>query len=394
MKRIGEAGTSRSNRVSEQRSFQLFRNVILTLIAVPSLLMAQASAPDSSRLDFSGVIFANYQYQAEEEAQSANKFDVERAYLTFRMPAGDRASVRVTTDLYQQGTSGSDAYYRGWSIRAKYAFLQYHYLSRGPVRASARVGLLQTVFIEHDESFWPRWIATSPTDRNGYFSSADAGIANTLSIPAAQTEVYTTITNGPGYTSREIDRFKDFAARITVRPWKTDSSSALRGVAITAWGYKGATASRFVRGGSDQVGSVADALERNRWGIHAGSSSPRLIIAAQFASRVDGTESGENTAESPRVASDSASTLVSMYGIVRPLSTSGEEPHPLSILARIDRVTVEDARPGSYDIVIGGLSWDISSRLSAAVDYQQASPRNGTSIARTRTWFAHFVGRF
>ena len=28
------------------------------------------------------------------------------------------------------------------------------------------------------------------------------------------------------------------------------------------------------------------------------------------------------------------------------------------------------------------------------VDYQEAAPREGVTIAATRTWFAHFVARF
>ena len=372
----------------------MFRYLLLTLVALPSVLAAQGPAGDSARLDFSGVIFANFQYRAENEAKSANKFDVERAYLTFRMPAGKRASVRVTTDLYQQTSAGSDSYYRGWSIRAKYAYLQYNYLDRGPVRANARVGLLQTVLIDHDESFWPRWIATSPTDRNGYFSSADAGIANTLSIPGANTEVYTTVTNGPGYTSRETDRFKDFATRITVRPFRTSQSSLLRGTALSAWAYKGAIASRFVAGGAGQIRQVGDALDRNRWGLHAASSSPRLAIAAQFAARTDEGEAGENTTSAPRIVTDSSSTLLSAYGIVRPLVSAGARPHPLALIARLDRVTVEDDKPGSYDILIGGASWDLSDKLSVALDYQHTSPRNNNRVTETRTWFAHFVARF
>ena len=159
-------------------------------------------------------------------------------YLNFRMPAGPRAIIRVTTDIYQQASSGSDAYYKGWSLRAKYAYLQYNYLSRPAVRAQLRAGLLQTVFFEQDETFWPRWIATSPTDRASFFSAADAGIANTLTFPSVNTEVYSTITNGPGYTSREIDRFKDFATRVTISPWKSDATNPLRGVALTAWGTR------------------------------------------------------------------------------------------------------------------------------------------------------------
>ena len=371
------------------------RYAVFLLLPLPSLGSAQASSgTDSARLDFSGLVFANYQYRGEDAAESANKFDVERAYLNFRMPAGKRASVRITTDLYQQSASGSDAYYRGWSLRAKYAYLQYNYLTARSVRGSARAGLLQTVFIEHDETFWPRWIGNSPTERAGFFSSADAGIANTLTFPAINAEVYSTVTNGPGYTSRELDRFKDVATRVTIRPWRGKPASPMRGVALTAWGYKGAVASRFVNGGPGQAGTVGESLERSRWGVHAGSSSPRLVVAAQYAERIDGGETGANTIESPRSVAESTGTMISAYGIVRPFRSEVSAPHPLSILARFDHVRTNTATDASYEVFIGGLIWDLSNHLSVSADYQEVTPREGMTITPTRTWFAHMVVRF
>jgi hypothetical protein len=103
-------------------------------------------------------------------------------YLTFKMPAGERTSIRFTSDPYQQTTSGSDSYYRGWTVRAKYAYLQYNYLNGSEWKALARVGLLHTVFI--DEQFWARWISPTPTEKAGYFASADAGLATSVTLPA------------------------------------------------------------------------------------------------------------------------------------------------------------------------------------------------------------------
>lgn len=355
---------------------------------------AKPTAPTPPPIDFSGIMFAHYQYRGDAAAQSANRFDVERAYLTFRMAAGERTSVRITTDLYQQSTPGSDAYYRGWSVRAKYAYLQYNYLTGPEWKASARLGLHQTVLIEHDESFWPRWIGNSAAERAGYFASADAGIANTVTLPGRKGEVYSTITNGPGYTSRETDRFKDFATRVTLTPWATNPSSPLRTVALSAWGYKGTTASKFVAGGSGQTGAVGDGLARDRWGVHAASSTPALTMAIQYASRREEGENGANTATSPRTLTDSAGTLISGYAIVRPMVLGGARSHPLSFLARYDRVVTNTVTSSRYNLVIAGLIWDLTSKASVSLDYQVATPSRGSPISPTRTYFAHFVARF
>src|SRR5919106_1098450 len=55
-----------------------------------------AKTPD---LDFSGVIFANWNYRTDRAARAQNRFDVERASLTFRMPVGDRTGIRITADI-------------------------------------------------------------------------------------------------------------------------------------------------------------------------------------------------------------------------------------------------------------------------------------------------------
>ena len=67
------------------------------------------------------------------------------------MPAGDRASIRVTTDVFQQQGNGADAFYRGWAIRAKYAYLQYELLKSAYWNANIRGGILQNVVIDHVE---------------------------------------------------------------------------------------------------------------------------------------------------------------------------------------------------------------------------------------------------
>ena len=386
---------------------------VAALLSLPALAAAQAPAanqssrsadtaatapkPAAPAIDFSGILFGNYQYRGDEgPSKSQNRFDVERAYLTFRMAAGKRTNIRITTDLFQQTAAGNDAYYRGWVIRAKYAYLQYNYLETKNWKANARIGLLQTVFIEHDEQFWPRWISTSPAERAGYFSSADAGISSTVTLPEKLGEVYTTITNGPGYTSREVDRFKDYAARLTLTPWGKSSSGPLKTLALTAWGYKGAIASRFVSGGAGQIGTVGEGLKRNRWGVHAGTATPTLTVGVEYAQKHEGGETGSNTLASPRAVVDSAGSVTSGYAIVRPMLLFRNEmkSHPLSIFARVDRVSNNVDTHAYYNNVLAGLIWDISSKASFSVDYQEVTPYEGSAFPSSKIYFAHFVARF
>lgn len=360
-----------------------------------SIRASAPAAPATPKIDFSGVVFANYQYRTDRgTARAANKFDLERAYLTFRMPAGERASVRITTDVYQQQQSGNDSYYRGWTVRAKYAYLQYDFLRRGTARGAARFGLVHNVFIEHDESYWPRWISTVPTDGHGYFSSADAGIASQLTLPGQLGEVYATLMNGPGYTSRETDRFKDYAARVTLTPLASRGEGLLNSIVLTAWGYLGSNGSKFAGGGSGQIGPVGSSLERNRWGVFAAMKNPRLVLAAQYAARSDEGESGANTTVNPRVVVDSAGRIVSAYAVVRPFASNTGVARALSLVGRVDRVTTNRAKDERHTLVIAGIAADLTRATSLSLDYQEHLPSEGGPAAPSKAVFLHLIARF
>jgi hypothetical protein len=366
----------------------------------PGATPPQAAAPVPA-LNFSGVIFGNYQYHGEAANRAQNRFEVERAYLNFRLAAGKRASVRVTTDLYQQTSSANnaDAFYRGWAVRAKYAYLQYDYIqakSSAGFGAVARLGLIHNMFIDHEESFWPRWLSTVPVDRAGWFSSADAGVSTLLSFPNKVGELYAGVFNGPGYTSREVDRFKDYGARLTFTPFGKSEVTYLRTFAVDGWVYRGANASRFVNGGPGQIGPVGDGLDRDRWGFFAGIKDPRLVLGADYAQRDDEGEGASlNTPASPRLVSDSTGRLFSAYTYVKPfLMADGQSRIPLGIVARWDRVTPNTSNDGHYNIVVAGLTWDLSKQTAVSLDYQEQTPKGTTAVSPTRVYYLHIVANF
>jgi hypothetical protein len=395
---------------------RLRSNLVIACAFIGLLAASEANAqqPDSARrdtarapspqpaqpaktpqLDFSGIIFANWNYRTDRAARAQNRFDVERAYLTFRMPVGDRTSVRITADVFQNTSAPGDAFYRGWAFRAKYAYLQYDFLKNyHGTSAYARLGMLHTVVIEHVETFWPRWLSRTAVELSGFFASADLGAATQVNLPSRRGELYVTVTNGPGYTSRETDRFKDAAARLTLTPL-AGGKGLFSTMAITAWGYKGAIASQFVSGGAGQVGSVGEGLRRDRWGAFAGLRDRRLTLGAEWAQRADEGELGGNTPASPRVVVDSTGTLLSAFAIARPVEwlTPGSTSR-LALLGRYDRFRFnEDAAPASR-LIIAGLIWDLDRRLSLAADYQQLLPRDGAAGTDTKTWFLHAVATF
>ncbi|HEY1953423.1 MAG TPA: hypothetical protein VGG76_11525 [Gemmatimonadaceae bacterium] len=380
-------------------------------LALPLALSAQQPTPaDTTKpapppppaatvsipVDFSGVLYANYQYRGDKGPQkSQNKFDLERTYLTFRMPAGDRASIRVTLDVFQQGTTPADAFYRGWVIRAKYAYLQYDLIKSASWNANIRGGLVHNVVIDHMEGFWPRWISQTAVERAGFFASSDAGVATLWTLPNKFGEFYATIVNGPGYTSREVDRFKDYAARLSITPLSGSTNPVIKSFAITGWRYQGALASGFVSGGPAQVGPVGNSLPRIRSGVFAGLRDPRFSAGAEWDTRKDAKETGANTLTAPRVEVDSTGRLVSGFAVIKPFQLlGGSSAFPLGLVARWDRFKPNTATDSYIDTVIGGLTLDLNKKSALSLDYQEQTPHSGAIAATTKTYFLHLVANF
>ena len=378
------------------------------VLASASMLSAQTTVTIPP-LDFSGVIYSNFQYRTDQRAKNFNKFDVERVYLTFRMPAGDRASIRVTTDVFQQQNTPQDAYYQGWAIRLKYAYLQYNYITGKATdfTAVARMGSLHTVIIDHEEQFWPRWLSQVDVERAGLMSSADIGAATLMTLPNKFGEIYVPVTNGPGYTSRELDRFKDPQARLTLTPLANSGAGIFTTWAISPWVYRGLVASPFVNSappGPTSNGPIGIGLDRNRWGVFTGIRDPRVQAGAQYTSFTGQSQTGLNTPASPAVTVDSTGHILSGFIVAKPLALFDTGFTRVNLVARYDKVTTNtNYNPAAqYHVFIGGIFFDLNRRVAVSADYQdQLSDNypvvNGVTITPTqplKQWFVHMVANF
>lgn len=379
-------------------------HLAVTAVLAASLAAPVGAQPNGSRIDFSGTLFANYQFRTDSAArvatagQPANKFDLQRVYLTFRMPAGERASIRVTTDMFQQANSPANAFYAGWAVRLKYAYLQYDFTTAlagvDGLGATGRVGMLHTVVIEHVDSFWPRWLGVNALETHGYFASADLGAAALFTLPNGWGESYVTVVNGNGYTAAETDRYKDYGGRVSFTPFGSDSGF-FRTLAITPWYSVGATASQFVLGGTGQVAPISSGLQRDRRGVFLGLRDRRLTGGLGVSQRIEDVESGANTPASPRDVRRRTSQLVDGFVLLRPFEiVNPDRRSNFGVLGRLDHFKLDRDEDVSNRFMVLGVFYDITSRVSAALDYQEMRPENGSPTLRTETWFAHFVVNF
>jgi hypothetical protein len=237
-------------------------------------------------------------------------------------------------------------------------------------------------------------------------TSADIGVATQITLPNKFGEIYVPVTNGPGYTSREVDRFKDPQARLTITPL-AGGKGLFSTWAISPWVYKGEVASPFVNSaapGPTSNGPIGIGLDRNRWGIFTGIRDPRLTLAGQYTQFKGQSQTGLNTPASPAVTIDSTGHILSGFAIVKPLALFDTGYTRVNLIARYDRVTTNtNYNPqAQYHVFIGGIFFDLSRRVAMSVDYQEQLSDNypvvnNVTITPTqplRTWFVHMVANF
>jgi hypothetical protein len=350
-----------------------------------------AAKPATPGLDFSAWVFGDFQYQTDDAAKatnggsSPNKFDIGRAYLTFKGPLGDRASYRVTTDIKQGG--GTDSY-KGWFVRLKYAFLQYDYMKPNADGASAfaRLGVLHTVVVDHEENFWPRFMAQTALEKNGFFSSADLGISSGITLPNKLGEIYADVVNGAGYDNPENNKYKDFQARVTLTPLGK-STSILKTLTISPWYSYGGNASVFLNSGTSPI---TDRLKKDRYGIFVGNRDRRLTFGGEYAQRKDGADSNTSDVTLDQIV-NTTGQLYDAFVIVRPLEfTQPDAKQSFGALVRYDHWKPNKDVDGYAQFLVVGVFWEPTRKVTLALDYQGQTPKNGLSGAKAESWFLHW----
>ena len=383
-----------------------------TICAVPTALRAQAADPKpvTPLLDFSGVLMGNYRYTYDDATRNANgglatsKFDVERVYLNFRMPAGERGSIRVTTDVFNNAVSGASCVgcYAGWNVRLKYAYFQYNLLQdiggQKGFTLAARLGMLHTAIVDHEEGFFPRWVSQVAIERNGFFSSSDLGLAGLLTLPKKWGELYATIANGSGYSAVENDPYKDFSVRLSLTPFANEAN-IFKTFTISPYVYLGTSASKFLTSAGSSGNSLTDGLKKNRTGVFLGLKDRRLTLGAEWGRRTETVETGATIAT--RGTYDNSGTVTSGFALVRPVELLGTDPKvhsPFGLIARVDTFTpfsssisaAMQTTSARNQLLIFGVFWDLNAKASFSVDFQNLKPHGGSATAESKVLFAHW----
>ncbi|HLP18083.1 MAG TPA: hypothetical protein VK470_17630 [Bacteroidota bacterium] len=332
---------------------------------------AQAAVPKSQPVSVSGMVYSYYTYSMDGvEGKDANRFDLDRLYLTAKSQLFDGGKFQFTTDVYRNTVPGS--YYNGLGIRVKYGFLDL--ALAGPL--SLKFGMIPTHWAGFIDQYWKyRGVSATIVDRQSYFSSADLGASLTYALPGKFGELSLYVLNGSGYTNPESNRFKDAAVRLNVAPFP--ESPGLKALTIAGYAYKGAA-----------VSAASTALKRDRIGGMVSYSTSLMSATGEYHVRKD--------------ALTSPDTITTGNG----MSIFGEVKAPFELLQNkfslVWRVDIIDPNLDKGDdrqrLAILGLSYKMNDRVNFVADYQGTKAESdlfkrpdGEKTDADKRWFLHLI---
>lgn len=165
------------------------------------------------RLSVSGTAYLRYGYDVTGPTRNFNEFNINRIYLRFDTQLWNHGSVRYTLeggDLREEGAR------QPFAVVSKHFYLEVRDLLYQ--RSYLRVGLADLPWVAYEEGLWGyRVQGTVFTDRQGYLSSTDLGIAVGGAFPA-RGSWQVSLVNGETWTGREKGKHKDGHGRLSVYP--------------------------------------------------------------------------------------------------------------------------------------------------------------------------------
>jgi hypothetical protein len=234
----------------------LFRSTLLTAVLALTASIASAQVtpaagytpPDDTPSVKVGVtIYTDYTYQqnptttdGDGNTINPNGFNVQRSYINITGNLNHIVSFRITPDVTREtgmvslGT-GSSVSNDSLVFRIKYAFGQVNlddWMTKG---SWVRLGIQQTPLLDYEEGIYRyRFQGTTFTEREGFYSSADAGVSFHTNFPNNYGEIHAGLYNGDGYAKPEQNDRHAFDIRGTVRPFARNAP-ALRGLRLTGY---------------------------------------------------------------------------------------------------------------------------------------------------------------
>jgi len=357
----------------------LARRGFVSAVLIPALLLAalpSARAEEAGAKPLAGVSLNTLAYFDYSAGQSPlpgdaeadyNDFRLTRGYLTFRKQANPWLSARVTLDITQDSTGD----YKG---REKYLYAELQPRDLGFfTNMKAEIGMGHMPWLDFEEHINPyRCQGTMAAERAGVFNSSDLGVSlrgylgGKLADAKAKTgsrhydgrfgSWHVGLYNGGGYHAAEANQNKTLEGRLTIRPL----AESLPGLQLSYLGVFG-------------KGNTAAAPD---YVVNLGMLTyeyPGLIFTAQvFATEGNAKGSWVDNGKAVNTLGFSTFANLQIPGTQGRWSVFGRYDH---FDPDRDEVIAENT---SYDMVLGGVAYDIHQGNLIILDFETTDYQAGS----------------
>jgi len=200
----------------------------------------QKPPDDTLKINVGVTLFADYTYTEKPKVRDAdgnsvkvNSFNIGRAYLNVSGNISHLFAFRVTPDVTR--ASGANGLPTGsYSLRLKLAYGQFNLDDWTTKGTYLRFGIQDTPYVPFAEGIYRyRFQGTIFVDREGFLTSADAGLSGRFNFPGNYGDVYLGVYNGEGFGNSEVNDRKAFQIRGTLRPAPT--AAVWKGLRLTGF---------------------------------------------------------------------------------------------------------------------------------------------------------------
>ena len=187
---------------------------VLTFMLVLSMINSAFAADTRVK----GRLYANWNMNLTDGAESANSFNIKRAYVTVKSKLSNYTSVRITTDIKE--TSAFD----GYSIILKYGYIDWK-PEFGHGNLKARFGLQPTLYIDNMNKLWGRrYLEKTVGDVNKFLTTSDLGASAFVKLGKTGYAALQ-ILNGTKYTKvEELNKNKDIGLFALLKPFANNEN--------------------------------------------------------------------------------------------------------------------------------------------------------------------------
>lgn len=225
----------------------------------------EAATRSTGRVRAGLEVFASYTYRNYGNSWF-HQFDVPRVHGAVE---GEYEGVRgrVVLEAVRSASEGALIGVSGDSlvVRVREAYAAYRPVT--PLEISA--GVVPTMTVPDLDGTWMlRAVAPSGLENGGLMAPADLGAKARVDLPAGYGWVGSALSNGDGYTSRELNRGKSFEGATEIHPLPFVAGHALEPFGILASYVSGSTGTSLARA-NRLTGGLLWQGERIRAGAYA-----------------------------------------------------------------------------------------------------------------------------